>query len=250
MSGGEPGLVLEALRARAGDAPAPPPSARLRKAVAAMQPVRTRRPWRALVAVTAAALVFPGWSLAVAGLRADVAGLSPAWLGLVGLVWAAAFAVALASALIPPRGAVLPHPARAGLAAAAAAAAAVAAALVPGQTAGPPAIATTSAVSAAAGSFLDLWWHCARFGLEVAAPLVVAGGFALRRVLQVGARRVGAALGAAGGALGGLCLHFGCPYGDVSHVVAAHAGALLLAAAAGAVLLPFVLRRAPPDVAA
>jgi hypothetical protein len=51
------------------------------------------------------------------------------------------------------------------------------------------------------------------------------------------------ALGAAGGAMGGLALVFLCPIGETGHVVLGHVGGMTLAAAAGALLLPSLLRR-------
>jgi hypothetical protein len=59
----------------------------------------------------------------------------------------------------------------------------------------------------------------------------------------MGRARVGLALGAAGGAMGGLVLHFICPYADTAHVVLGHLGGAILAAAAGAALFAAALRR-------
>ena len=57
------------------------------------------------------------------------------------------------------------------------------------------------------------------------------------------ARALGMALGAAGGAMGGFVLHFICPFAGTAHVVLGHVGGTILAAAAGAALLPALLRR-------
>jgi len=51
------------------------------------------------------------------------------------------------------------------------------------------------------------------------------------------------ALGAAGGAMGGFVLHFICPFAGTAHVLLGHVGGTILAAGAGAVLLPALLRR-------
>ena len=59
----------------------------------------------------------------------------------------------------------------------------------------------------------------------------------------MGRARLGMALGAAGGAMGGFVLHFICPYAETAHVVLGHVGGTILAAAAGAALLPALLRR-------
>ena len=47
----------------------------------------------------------------------------------------------------------------------------------------------------------------------------------------------------AGGAMGGLVLHFICPIADTGHVALAHVGGMALAAAVGALLLSGVGRR-------
>ena len=63
-----------------------------------------------------------------------------------------------------------------------------------------------------------------RHHLQVAAVFLVAGLLALRRLVPVGRSRAGMALGAAGGAMGGLVLAFICPFANTAHVVLAHVG--------------------------
>jgi hypothetical protein len=77
----------------------------------------------------------------------------------------------------------------------------------------------------------------------VAAVVVLAGLLVARRVLPVGGRRLGIALGAAGGAVAGLVLHFHCPVATVAHVLLSHVGATMLAMGAGAVILSALLDR-------
>jgi hypothetical protein len=55
---------------------------------------------------------------------------------------------------------------------------------------------------------------------------------------------VGAAVGAAGAALGGLSLHLGCGYGGLHHLVMGHAGGFVLGVAAGGIVVAAVARRA------
>ena len=142
------------------------------------------------------------------------------------LAWAAGVVAPLVAALIPRRGEVLADGARAGRVAAVCASLLVLLGLVatvdaPGKTTIPE-------------SFVRGWWHCVTFGLKVAVPVLIASAVVLRRVHPVGSWRVGAALGAAGGALGGLTLHFICGYGGGLHVGLAHAGAVVLGAGVGA----------------
>jgi hypothetical protein len=85
--------------------------------------------------------------------------------------------------------------------------------------------------------------HCASFALLMAAPCLLLGLLALRRLAPVGGARLGLALGAAGGALGGLVLHFICPIANVGHVALGHVGGMALAAALAAVTLPLLRAR-------
>ena len=85
--------------------------------------------------------------------------------------------------------------------------------------------------------------HCAGVVLEIAVPFLLVGLYALRRIVPVGRARVGLALGAAGGAMGGFVLHFICGFAGTAHVLIGHVGGTILAAAAGAALLPALLRR-------
>ena len=86
-------------------------------------------------------------------------------------------------------------------------------------------------------SLLTSCLHCGGFALEMAAPFLLLGLVALRRLTPVGGARVGLALGAAGGAMGGLVLHFICPFAGTAHVTLGHVGGALAAALIGAALL-------------
>jgi hypothetical protein len=143
------------------------------------------------------------------------------------------------AALVPRRGDVLPAPGRASRVSAAAMAAVLLFALV--ATAQAPGLSVRPE---------DLHWsllrscvHCVGFVFEISAVFLLIGLLALRRLVPMGGSRIGMALGAAGGAMGGLVLHFICPIAGTAHVVLAHVGGMVLAAAAGALLLSGVLRR-------
>ena len=92
-------------------------------------------------------------------------------------------------------------------------------------------------------SMLQSCVHCASIVLEIAVPFLFVGLYALRRLVPVGRARLGLALGAAGGAMGGFVLHFICGFAGTEHVLIGHVGGTILAAAAGAALLPALLRR-------
>jgi hypothetical protein len=222
------------------DAPPPPPAPDLLNAVAAMKPVRTRTRFGAFLAVLAVGVVAPAASLLMRPMRRDLAALPVGWIVVAALLWASSFLVSLAAALVPRREEVLPAAARASRVALAAMAALFLFALfasveAPGVSLRPEQEYGWSMMQSCA--------HCLKFVLPVAAVFLVAGVAVLRRVLPVGARRIGVALGAAGGAVAGLALHFQCPIAGTAHVVLAHVGGMVLAAIAGGVILPAWLRR-------
>ncbi len=211
----------------------PPPSPALLEAIRTMQPVRTRVPARTLLLVLAVGLVWPVAAV-IHRTRADLPFLPVAWVVAMALAWAGGVVAPLVAALVPRRGEVLADGARAGRVAALCASLLVLLGLLatvdaPGKTTIPD-------------SFWRGWWHCVTFGLKVAVPVLIVSALVLRRLHPVGSWRVGAALGAAGGALGGLTLHFICGYGGGLHVGLAHAGAVVLAAGLGALVLSPFLR--------
>jgi hypothetical protein len=216
---------------------APPPSAALLEAVGPGSGVRTRDPRLALALVTVAAAGWPLYALLAKPWRSDLDALPWAWLLPVALLWLGGFVAPLTLALLPPRGQVLPDSGAAGRAALVVAAGLTLLGLfaveAPGRTLMP---ADTWA------DFSRWWWHCISSGLLVIIPALVAGLAALARVMVVGAARLGGAVGAAGGALAGLTLHWFCPLGGVLHVALAHGGGVVLGAALGAALFPAVHR--------
>jgi hypothetical protein len=212
---------------------APPPGPALLAAIGDMKPVRTRVPARTLLLLLAVGAVWP--IIAVLHRpRADLPFLPVAWVVAMAAAWTAGVVVPLVVAILPRRGEVLADGARAARVAAACASLLVLLGLVatvdaPGKTSYPP-------------SFLMGWWHCASFAVKVAVPVLITGALALRHLYPVGTWRVAAAIGAGGGAFGGLTLHFICGYGGGLHVGLAHAGGVVLAALMGALVLPPFLR--------
>jgi hypothetical protein len=221
------------------DAPPPAPAAALAQAVGNMRPVRTRGRFGAFIAVLCAGVVAPIALLALRPYRLDLVALPVAWVVAAAAVWLAAFGASLVGALIPARGDVLPSAGRASRIALAAIAALAFFTLLgsveaPGISLHPRAGAWPLVASSLG---------CIAISLPIAAVFLVGGALALRRVLPMGARRIGIALGAAGGAMGGFALHLHCPMASTAHVVLGHAGAVVLAALAGAIVLPALLDR-------
>ncbi|HET6149454.1 MAG TPA: NrsF family protein [Polyangia bacterium] len=221
------------------DGPAPPPDPALLRAVGGMGAVRTRGRFGAFAAVLAAGLVGPLLLLALRPLRHDLAALSPALLVLDGALWLAACAAALAVALVPARGDVLPSAGRASRVGLWVIGALAVFYLLPTlDTPGASALAPDGA-----GPLLRSCLRCIGVLLPIAVVSLIAGALVLRRVLPMGARRIGIALGAAGGAMGGLALLFHCPIAGRAHLVLGHVGGVALAALVGALLLPVLLAR-------
>jgi len=221
------------------DAPAPPPVATLLQAVGGMSAVRTRARFGAFAVVLGVGLIGPLIMLVLRPLRRDLAALPPVWLVVAAAVWLGAFVASLAAALVPARGDVLPSASRAsrvGIAAIAALATFVVVASVaaPGVSAPAP---------AGAWPLLASCLGCIGVLLPIAAVFLIAGVAVLRRVLPTGARRIGVALGAAGGAMGGAALVFHCAIAGRAHLLLGHVGGVALAALAGAWLLPLLLER-------
>jgi hypothetical protein len=219
--------------------PPPPPSPDLLETVDGMKPVRTRTRFGAFALVALIGLIWPVIALGHLPLRRDLEALPAWWVITAAALWAMSFVLSLAAALVPRRGDVLPAPGRASRVSGTAMAvlllfALVATAQAPGVSARPEDLHFTLFRSCV---------HCIRFVFQISAAFLVIGLLALRRLVPVGGPRIGMALGAAGGAMGGLVLHFICPIAGTAHVVLAHVGGMVLAAAAGALLLPGIARR-------
>jgi hypothetical protein len=216
---------------------APRPAPALLESVGRIEPVRTRRPLLTLVFVVIATVAYPLYVLSQFPLRKDLPGLPQLWFMGVGLLWLAGFVLPLSLALLPGRGRVLPNEGWAGRAALSAAVLLTLAALftidAPGSTILP---------ASTWDGFVRSWRGCFLFGLRIVIPAILLGTIALARVMLVGAARLGAAIGAAGGALSGLTLHALCPVGGALHVVTSHAGAVVAGAILGAVVFPLVRR--------
>ena len=223
------------------DAPAPAPAGALLQAVGGMRPVRPRGRFGGFVAVLTAGLVGPLVLLALRPLRHDLLALPRVWLWGAAALWLLASTATLAAALIPARGDVLPSAGRAsrlGLRTIAA----LGVFFLLGSVNAPSASAPAPA---GAWPLLRSCLGCIAILLPIAAVYLIAGVLVLRRVLPMGAQRIGVALGAAGGAMGGLALLFHCPIAGSAHMVLGHVGGVALAALAGALLLPGLLQRSP-----
>jgi hypothetical protein len=229
---------MENVRA-ALETPPPPPSPQMLKAVGAIKPVRTRSRFGAFLVVLVIGAAWPAYSLLRFPLRPDLGALPSAWVGIGAALWAFAFVSSLAMALVPARGDVLPSAGRASRVSTIAMGVvllftALWTAHAPGVSLRPEDIGKT---------LIQSCYGCGKYVLQVSAIFLILGFLFLRRVLPMGGRRIGLALGAAGGSLAGLALHFACPIATTGHVLISHVGVMILASLAGALIFHGVLGR-------
>ncbi len=206
-----------------GDAPALSPE--VERELGALAPVKTRAPGRQLAGILALSLLYASGVVAIAGLRRDL-GAMPLW-HLIGFaaLWLVSFAAVSWLVVVPERGHMMP---RARLAAVIAASAA--ALLIAGGLLLPRAAPGLSTVYTPTVSAVVKHAGCIRWGLLGAALPILLAALAVRGSVPVGSRFAAAALGAAGGALGGLVLQFHCPVTERFHVGLVHGGLVILAA--------------------
>lgn len=237
----DPAPEVPAPLAALADLQAPAPGARLTAALAATRSVEPRRPadtfaFTLVVSVIAATVAYS----VLGGPRDDLAALPrAAFVSVIGLC-GVAFAIALFLALVPARRQVLPRArlaGRVGVAGALTAALAhvVFAALAPAD---PVATAATGATA-----LLRQIGACIALGATAAFVPATLALLMLRRTIGLGGVALGAAIGGAAGALGGLFLHVRCDIPGVLHAAVAHGPAILLPAAVLLAILRLALGR-------
>jgi hypothetical protein len=230
---------IDDVLAQAGELPAPPPSAALESLVANARPVPRRRPVRTLALVLLASVLLLAIHVRVHGLRHDLAYLPAWWFWAMSLAWLAAFATPLAIALLPRKGSMFADSRAATVAAYVVPAAALVLTLFLRIDA-PPA----TVIPVTTEKTIRLLSGCLLSGLEMGAAPFAIGVLVLRHAPQpLTTRWIGAALGAANGALAALMLHMHCWVGGALHTGVAHAGQALIGAVIGALLVPVLTRR-------
>ena len=225
------GRGVDELLRTAGELPAPPPSPELLRKVGERRAVRTRSRLGGFVVAGLAGLVWPIVILTQSPMRPDLGALPRSCLFGGALVWGLSALAALAFALVPARGDVLPSGPRAARIALASMLALLLFALL-----GTASVPESLGLAQAHVTLLASSLKCGLYVFLGAAVTLATGALVLRRVLPTGGRRLGVAIGAAGGAAGGFALHFVCPLSVSAHVVFGHVGAVVLAAIAGATL--------------
>jgi hypothetical protein len=199
-----------------------------------LTPVATRRPLRQLAILVGVSLVYGAGLLALITVRRDFDELPMGWVMAAGCTWLLGFVVPAYLAIVPRKGSVLPRWQLGAVAAGITSVGFVALGLIV-HPSGPSSLDYTE-------TFARGHW-CLELGLGTAIVPVVAGAIFLRGALPVGSRWTAAALGAGGGALGGLVLHLHCRIADKWHVGIIHGGVVVVAAVLAAALVPRVSSR-------
>jgi hypothetical protein len=221
---------LLSLRELPAEAP-PPLAAALEAELGTLTPVPARRPAVQAALAAAASLAYAAIVLAVYSVRHELGDLPRAWLVAYLAAWLVGFAVPLWISIVPRRGSMMPRWQLGGALAAVSSVAFVLAGFF---------LSRSAPTSLDRG--LAYGHHCLSMGLITAVVPVVLGTIILRGAAPVGSRATAAALGAAGGSLGGLVLHLHCPITDGVHVGLTHGGVVALAALLSAALVPRMLR--------
>ena len=207
-------------------APAPPMSDALAHQLEDLRAVTPRAPARQLAGVVALSLLYAGGLVAFLGVRPDLSGLPRLWLGGFASLWLASFGAITWLVLVPARGQVIPRWRWAAAVAALAALLLIAGGLLLPRTV--PGRSLTYDPSVA--SVMHHAGGCLTWGLIAAVVPALLAALAVRGAVPVGTRTAAAALGAAGGALGGLVLQFHCPITERYHLGLVHGGVVVLAA--------------------
>lgn len=219
-----------ALPAALTDVPPPPPiGAALASELTAITPVRPRRPLRDAAIILLTGLGFAGAMLAVMEVREDLLELPRSWIALMALAWLLGFVVPAWLVVVPPRGQVIARWRTAALAGGISAVLFLLCGFVI-QPSGPSSL-----------PHLDSPLHsygCLKLGLIAALVPILLSAIAVRGAFPVGSRWAAAALGGAGGALGGMMLHFHCAVTDPVHTSLMHGGVVVVAALVSALVVP------------
>jgi uncharacterized membrane protein YqjE len=236
--GGPDGIdrrLEESLSALAAAQIEPPPmSDELAGELAELQPTRTRAPVRQSAVVIVVSLLYGGAILAVLGLRHDFGEVPRMWLVGGGALWLASFGALTWMVVVPPREQVIPR-----WRWAAALAALMAVTLVAVGILRPESLAHVGThYDVSSEGWFDRSGRCLRWGLTAAVVPIALTALVVRGTLPVGSRWAAAAVGAAGGSLGGLMLHMHCPINERFHIGLAHGGVVLVAAVIAALLAP------------
>ena len=225
--------VDKALTALGSGDSLPPMSDKLRAELENLEPVKTANPLRRFAIAGLISALWLGGLLALLGLRRDLEFLPGLWLVVYVASWFATFLALSFFAHVPKRGSVMPRSAVAGRLGLAAGLGFLAVGLIAARQV--PGVSTT--YDPTLGNILGYSYYCIAVGMMASALPIAIAAVLLRRSAPVGSAWLGMAVGAGGGALGGMLLHLHCPIAEPTHLGPVHGGVVLLAAAVGALVL-------------
>lgn len=204
-----------------------------------LEPVKARSPVRAYTIVACVAVAYTAGLVALLSLRKDLDALPVAWLAAYCSAWALGFAALAHLALVPPRGRVMPRSRLAGTFAIGAGIAFV----VIGISFARWVEGVSFLYDPTVGSVVKHGRWCMFIGLVTALVPVGVGALFLRGAVPVNARWAAAAMGAAGGCMGGLMLHLHCRIAERFHMGLVHGGVVIVAALLSALIVPRIVNR-------
>jgi hypothetical protein len=210
----------------------------LRRVTDGMTAVKMRKPRRQLVILTAVSLAYAMALVVITSFRRDLPYLPLWWVVSYVGTWLVSFVGLAWLAMVPPTNRVIPNWRVAGILAVVSAFLFTTGGLlfakhVPGHS---------TMYEPTLSSFWSYGKPCLRFGMINAIVPVALAALFLRRALPVGSRWWAAAIGAAGGSLGGFALHLHCPIAEKLHLGLIHGGVVVLAAITAALIVPRVVR--------
>lgn len=216
----------------------PPIAGALCEALDNVKPVRMRRPKRDLILFALFSLPFFGAIVLMIGMRRDLSGLSPLWLGSIGLVWFSSFAASAYLGFIPAKGHIAPRSRSIWQVVAASSAVVIAIGLLAVQEV--PGVSATH--PSTLGNLVSHAGACSRMGISVGVFPGILAILLMRRFVPVGRISIGLSLGAAGGSLGGLALLLHCPLTEPLHVGIVHGTCIVISALFVAAASQIILR--------
>lgn len=222
-----------ALASLGGSTDLPPMSDALRAELDGLEPTPTARPLRRFLIAGLVSAAWMGGLLALLGLRRDLEPLPKLWLVIYVSAWGLTFLALGYGSQVPRRGSIMPRSPLVGRLGLAAGLGFVGAGLIAARQV--PGLST--AYEPTVGNIVGFGYYCIAIGALTASLPIAIGAITLRHVAPAGAGWLGMALGASGGALGGLLLHLHCPIAEGTHLGFIHGGVVLIAAAAGGLVM-------------
>jgi len=216
------------------DIPVPDVGDELANELEQMHSARPRSPGRELLLLALVSLMYVGTLLGALRFRPDLTALPRLWLITYVAAWGLSFLALAYVVLVPAKGRIIPNWRLGLLLGLGAEVGFIVAGLflarsVPGVSHVYPA---TIEDLAAHG------YHCLTLGVITALVPAALGVVFLRGAVPVGDRSAAAALGAAGGCLGGMMLHLHCPISGYLHLGLIHGGVVILASLLTALIAP------------